>query len=174
MRVLRHFVFVMATGLAAACGGDTPTGPDPGRTLTGSSISVTQLRRGSMTATVDGSTVSAALVSGSIGTVSGTPPVVIISASSNAGMFISLSGPLAVGTHIVGDPTTFVDFSLSQGLGVFWRANVITSGSSGTVTLTAASPTRVAGTFSFTAVASGPGTIPATRTVTDGRFEVLP
>jgi len=47
------------------------------------------------------------------------------------------------------------------------------SGTNGTLTITTAAPTQVAGTFSFTAGAPPPGQAPATRTVTDGTCEMF-
>jgi hypothetical protein len=82
-----------------------------------------------------------------------------------------VSAPLLAGTQSV--TTDSLDFYLHNFLIVAgsWRASQRMPGSSGTLTLTEATADRVAGTFSFTAVATAPGVIPAARTVTAGSFD---
>lgn len=46
------------------------------------------------------------------------------------------------------------------------------NGKAGFVTITARTDKRIAGTFNFTAEPAVPGTLPATRTVTNGKFDI--
>ena len=84
---------------------------------------------------------------------------------------MSVSGPLAVGRHQVGGPSD-VSFMLNVGFGGWWLVGLFTTGGSGTLTISTATDTRVAGAFSFTGVADTPGLTPATRTVTNGTFDL--
>ena len=76
---------------------------------------------------------------------------------------------------MIGD-AAYMDFALYDYAGdsptAFWIARPFITGSSATVTVSSASTTRIAGTFSFTAVSPGFGVAPSTRTVTNGAFDL--
>lgn len=159
--------------LTIACsGGTTPTGPTLPPLPTGGA-GVTTLR-GSVRATVDGTPWESAFASAAVGAFTGLPALLTVSAvSSSAGFSVSVTGPAAVGTYDAGAPSaTSVSFSVIEGFASFWSVNPFATGSSGTLTVTAATGTRVAGSFSFTAVARTQGLTPATRTVTNGTFDL--
>jgi hypothetical protein len=128
-----------------------------------------------MSAAVDGARWTAVTVSGSTGSFSGSPGVALLSGLSSgpapftSGLYISISAPLAVGTHTF-EASTSLLFMLSEGLSNFWSADAFRPGG-GTVTFTTATATRLTGTFSVTAGAHA-GTSPSTRTVTNGAFDL--
>ena len=164
------FAVAALVALAAACSGDSPTNPSPNIQPTSSFV---LLNRGRMTATVDGvaweaaatgATTSSKIPSTSIATMSALEP--------GSTQLLSLTVPLTVGTHHIDGPT-LVTFSLIQRLGVTtWSASPFTNGSTGLVTVTAASQTHVAGTFAFIAVATAAGTTPERRVVALGTFDL--
>ena len=149
-----------------ACGGDGQPN-DPG---TGGD--------GSMSATIDGQAWTAdadgVVVSG--GT-SATPAgaITISGVKMSTGVTVSLilafvTGPdnYPLGVNVVTNPGGVGQ--VSQGANG-WITPL--SGSAGSVTITARTATRIAGTFFFTG--SGlPGMNPATKTVTNGTFDVTP
>ena len=143
--------------LAVACGGGgggkTATGPaNPGTT-----------GAGSMSATIDGSAWTAVAVTTGI-----TNGVRIISGSD-------LARSVAMSFLVTGTGTQ--QFSTSVALGVViiglqsWDASS-SNGATGSVTITTLTSNRAVGTFSFTAKASTASTTPATRQVTNGKFDV--
>lgn len=171
------FAMAAVLGLTVAC--SSPTSPTPGTidsVIAGSFTTVT-LSRGTMNATVDGARWTAAIASGSTGTFAGSPGIASISGMATGatpftpGLFIAITAPLAVGTYTM-NGSAAVTFSVMDGLSLRWAADPFRSGGSGTLTLTTASTTRLAGTFSFTAVATTAGTSPETRTVTNGTFDL--
>lgn len=126
-----------------------------------------------MTALADGVPWTGLFVSGSTSAgLSGFPGLVTVSGSDRSGLFLSIAGPLAVGGHDLDGPS-YVTFDLSQGLALRWSANKIfgLGRGLGSLIITTATPTRVAGRFSFTAVTTT-GASPETRTVTNGVFEL--
>ena len=172
------FALAAVLGLAVAC--SSPTSPSPG-TLTrleplpaGTNTPV-YLGRGTMSAAVDGARWTAVTVNGSTGTFGGSPGVALISglaagpAPFTPGLYISISAPLAVGTHTFEASAPLV-FALLEGLSSFWSADALRPGG-GTVTLTTATAARLTGTFSVIASAHT-GTSPSTRTVTNGAFDL--
>jgi len=167
------FALVALAALTVACGGNTPTSPTLPFNQPGSA-SFTILNRGTLRATVDGTPWQSALATGSIGSFAGLPPQLTLSAvSASSGLGFSISAPAAVGAYdAASSSSSFASFSLIEGLANFWWANPFSPGSSGTVNITTATATRVVGTFSFTAVARTQGTTPASRTVTNGTFDV--
>lgn len=93
-----------------------------------------------------------------------------------SGVAIEVQVSHSVGTHTIaiGPAPTFATFLLAQnGSEAVWLANLGLGGSTGTVTLTTATPTRAAGTFSFTAVeAAGVPGVAVRKVVTNGSFDV--
>ena len=135
------------------------------------------LGNGFMNARVDGTRWDAARLQArvySAGPFANTLAVVGESDPPATGTGIQIQAPHAVGTHriAIGPVPAFVTFLLAQnGSEAVWMAN-IGFGGTGTVTLTAATPTRAAGTFSFTAVEiSGLRGVAAQRSVS-GAFDV--
>lgn len=170
------FALAALAALTVACGGgNTPTSPSlpslPG--LPTGSGGITILNRGTLRATVDGTPWESALVTAGIGSIAGFPPQLTLTAvPARSTLGFSIGGPAAVGTYDAASTSTFVSLSLIEGLANSWWVSPFATGSSGTLTITTATATRVAGTFSFTAVARTQGTTPATRTVTNGTFDV--
>jgi hypothetical protein len=167
-RRLRGMVVAGVLAVAASsCASDSPLSPTSGTPVPAPPTPGVIVLNGRLNATVDGTpwqtpavitlylpssfTLSAPLLS--------TPESLVVSA------------PLLAGTQSV--TTDSLDFYLHNFLIVAgsWRASQRMPGSSGTLTLTEATADRVAGTFSFTAVATAPGVIPAARTVTAGSFD---
>ncbi len=168
-------VFALATliALTVACSGssgNTPTSPGPaGLTPPTPAPPGTVLSRGTMSAVVDGTRWEAATPTVLVGGLAGLTS--LSGTASPGGLHISLILPGAVGTHTL-NLTSFVSCSVYENLATrFWLASPFETGSTCTVTVTTHSPTRVAGVFSFTGV-SGPGVSPASRTVTDGTFDL--
>lgn len=159
--------------LTVACGGNTPTSPTlPPNPLSGSGL--TPLNRGFVRATIDGVRWESTTPVGGIGpSFAGAPPLLTLAASAGSAspLAVLIGGPVAVGTYESGG-ASLVNFTLSELFGNSWSASPLAPGSTGRLTITAATPTRVAGTFSFTAIARTQGVTPATRTVTDGSFDV--
>lgn len=156
--------------LTVACGGGSPTSPSPGSlTPLPPASPATSLSRGTMSAVVDGTRWEAATPTALLGGLAGLTS--LLGSASLGGLRIHLVLPGAVGTHTL-NLTSLVSCSVYENLATrFWLASPFETGSTCTVTVTTHSPTRVAGVFSFTAV-SGPGVSPASRTVTDGTFDL--
>lgn len=171
------FTLVAALGFTVAC--SSPTSPTPGTldSVIAGSFTTTFLSRGTMSATVDGARWTAVTLQGSTGTFAGSQGTAVLSglalgsSPSSPGLYMSISAPLATGTYTLGG-SSFVTFSLAEGLAPRWTADPFRSGGSGTITLTTATTTRLVGTFSFTAVTTTAGASPETRTVTNGTFDL--
>ena len=165
-------LFALATlvALTVACSGGSPTSPGPARLTPLSPASQgTLLSRGTMSAVVDGTRWEATTPTALLGGLAGLTS--LAGSASLGGLRISLILPGAVGTHTL-NLSSLVSCSVFENLATrFWLASPFETGSTCTVTVTTHSPTRVAGVFSFTAV-SGPGVSPASRTVTDGTFDL--
>lgn len=169
------FALAAALALTVACtGSGTPTSPTLPPSLFGGTSSFTTMNRGTLRATVDGTPWQSALATAGVGSFAGLPPQMTLSAVSSASpLGFSISAPAAVGTYdATSTSSASATFSLIEGLANFWWVNPFASGGSGTLTITTATTTRIAGTFSFTAVARTQGITPATRTVTNGTFDV--
>ncbi len=166
------FALVALAALTVACGGNTPTSPSLPSLPGGSSFMT--LSRGMVRATVDGTRWESAspLATSGMSTAAGVPLMTLTASSTGDGISLSITGPLALGTHAAGGSAP-VFFTLLQGFGPSWTVSPFGPGSSGTLTLTTATPTRVAGSFSFTATTLTQGLTPPARTVTDGVFDVL-
>jgi hypothetical protein len=148
-RVLASLVLVLAL---ASCGDDTnaPGGGDA-----------------AMSAVIDGDSweageglVSATRANGAIGIGGG---------DADGDILMGIGFPDGgTGTYTVG-PVNPTNMSLTEGSSQ-WVASSL--GGSGTVTVTALTATRVAGTFSFVAAPLPGGSASGTRTVTSGEFDL--
>lgn len=139
----------------SACGGDS-TGPE---------ITIPSPSNGSMTARVDGASWSALAVDAI--TSQGSAPIISI-AGTNTQFTISMA-------WVDSGPRTY---TIGQAIGL--NATLIGGSSgwtaagqqgSGSVTVTTRTAERVAGTFTYTMVASGAGAS-GTRSVTNGAFDI--
>jgi hypothetical protein len=159
--------------LTVACGGSTPTSPSLLPSLPTGPAGLTLLTRGTVRATVDGTRWESAspLVGIGTSTAAGVPLMTLTASSVGDGLSLSITGLLALGTHVAGGSAP-VFFTLLQGFGPSWTVSPFGPGSSGTLTITTATSTRVAGTFAFPATTLTQGLTPPTRTVTDGAFDV--
>lgn len=164
---------LLAIVFTAACSSPTSPSLEAPITLPGGATTTT-LTRGSLNATVDGVRWDATSPLGTItanAALPGSDRLTVSGQAVSSGLFITLSAPLATGTYDLASTSSFVTFGVLQGLGSIWSAAPSPS-ASGTLTLTTASPSRVAGTFSFVATALSAGTTPPTRTVTNGAFDL--
>jgi hypothetical protein len=84
-------------------------------------------------------------------------------------LLINLQGITGPGTFTLPSLLPFRYANTSNGTNVWETAG---SGSSGTVTVTVATPTRIAGTFAFTAVPAAGNLLGTTVAVTNGVFDV--
>src|SRR5436190_20017876 len=149
----RSWLAIAALVTATACGGSSSTAP------TNTKTSGTK----SMAARVDGTAWSATSVGGSV-----TGGLAIL-VGTNVTQSVSISFVPTVGTQTM-TPTGIVIGQVTIG-NQTWQATG-TSGSSGSVTVTTATATRVVGTFSFTAPLLAGGATASTRQVTAGTFDV--
>jgi hypothetical protein len=167
------FPLAALVALTVACGGgNTPTSPSLPSLPTGPS-GITILTRGTLRATVDGVLWESSSPFAGIGSSFGglTPLLTLSAAAPGSALALTFTVPAAVGTYVSGG-STFASFTLSEGFANRWTVSPFIASTSSTLTITVATTTRVAGTFSFTAAASSPGLTPATRTVTNGTFDV--
>ena len=149
-------------GMLAGCGGDSSTGPN-NQTPTGG---------GTFTAKVDGAAwASSGLTTVAIGKAGG---LYTLSGASASGTAIVLTlGPISVpGTYVLGVATGNVFGGMGiVGSGVSsWSTPL--SGKAGTITVTAISSSKIAGTFSFVATPALGTSTTGNRTVTDGQFDI--
>ena len=150
-KVMRSAVLAVGAAVWLGCGGDDNTGPNNGPA------------NGSMNATVDGSgwsalNVAATRSGGFVGVGAGASDL-----STIAFAFPDHTGTFQVASQD-GTNASFISGGKS------WNAAFGTGGS-GTITVTTLSATRVAGTFSFVAVALAGGAT-GTKTVTNGSFDI--
>jgi hypothetical protein len=144
--------------LAAACGKDA-TSPQ------NSVSSPVVLARGSMGAKVDGATWNATLAVSAVNN-NGIIAIAGNDGTQTLGFGLAANG---TGTYTIG-PLSPTNGLLIQSGGAAWTANL--SRGSGTVTVTSLTAAAVAGTFSFTLVAS-PGTpANANKVISDGVFNI--
>ncbi len=162
------FALAALVALTVACGGgNSPTGPSLLPSLPTAPPSV--LMRGTLRASVDGQPWSAV-------------PFVYFSAGSGSDRFtvfggtgigsdpsLQVSGPLAVGTYSASGATPAMFVLAHFG---FWSVDPFDPASSGSLTVTTASRTRVAGTFAFTGLPGGNAAGATPRVVTNGTFDV--
>lgn len=150
--------------LTACGGGDGTTGPGGGG---GSNTMAAQIDGQSWTA--DGTTAAASAVVGVPGgyVILGTQ---VLSSSDARSISISLYNIGGPGTYALGVlPMVFGGIATIGEASGAWLTPL--DGTAGTITITALSATRIAGTFSFTA-APGAGTAGGPRTVTAGHFDL--
>lgn len=148
----RELTVISALVISAACGGSTSTSPTNTKTNPPRSMS----------ATVDGTAWTATTVGGSV-----TNGIAIL-VGGNATQSVGISFVPTVGTQTM-TPTGIVIGQVTIGAQAWQTTGA--AGSSGSVTVTSASATRVVGTFSFTAPPLGGGSA-AARQVTAGVFDV--
>ena len=139
--------------VAAACGGgdDGPTNPQNASDST-------------LAATIDGTAFSATTVT----VFNSTGHILLIGVNETQSMGLGFDTKLGTQSSGTGG-TASASVVIGQGS---WGAGPALSASSGTLTVTTATANRVTGTFSFTAVSIGAVTTPATRQLTNGRFDV--
>jgi len=91
------------------------------------------------------------------------------------GLYLGLRIPAQVGGHAIGDdPGTRAWIIAFRPLGAWYSPRHPESDrqGSGTITITEITDDTITGTFSFTAVRPLGGSLPGTRSVTDGSFDV--
>jgi hypothetical protein len=155
-RVVRRGIAILLPAVISACGGkDNPAGANTS---------------GTFAATIDGTSwvanaVSAVANAGGIFTLTG------VQSGSATGMSMTLYAIGAPGTYPFGVGPTVAGgvASVTQGSAI-WSTGL--SGAAGTVTITAVSPTRIAGTFVYNAPPLIGQTVTNTRAVTAGRFDI--
>lgn len=161
---------VFALLFTLACGGGdgptnpgpTPPPPPPPPPPPGGSANFTASIEGQAWASVASATVAVAAASGTYTISGGT--------AQGQGISITLLNipgpgtyPLGTGAGVSGGTAIYADPTGGWGTPL--------SGAAGTVTITALTTTRIAGTFSFTAAASAGGAT-GTRTVSNGAFDL--
>jgi hypothetical protein len=162
---LRTLALTLLSLSYAACGGDDEADGDPTGPQGGSSP---------MTARVDGQQwtavpLSVAAFAGGAGlfTITGAESAGTTSRSINLALY-NIRGPgtypFGTSTEVVGGRAQFSE------AGVVWATP--NNGASGTVTLTTLTPTRIAGTFQYTAALSRGTSATQTRAITNGTFDI--
>jgi hypothetical protein len=158
-----RFVVAVAASLllfAAACGKDS-SGPSGGVTL----------NNGTFAGTIDGATY-APLVVNITQTASASATIVAMGAADGQGRGLGwaffVNGPGTYGINqTAGNNATFVDGTSS------WYGGSGINGSSGSLTITSISATRVVGSFSLTLIAQPGTTATGTRTI-NASFDITP
>ncbi len=154
MRCSRLVILPATVILWVACGGGGKNPAAPNNPPSGAS---------SMSASIDGTAWSAIAVTAR------NANGVVIAAGSDAVRTVTISfAPTAAGAQKIG-PNSVALAIVAIG-GQSWTANAVGQGS-GSVNLTTLTANRAVGTFTFTAVATQ-GTTPASRQVTNGKFDV--
>ena len=153
---MRKTLALMSAALvvAAACGGGGDDGPTNPQTTSDSTLA----------ATVDGTPFSAATLS----VLTSTGHIILIGVNGTQSMGLGFDTKLGVQASGTGGTATGT-VTIGQGS---WGAGPALAASSGTLTVTTATANHVAGTFSFSMVTIGAVSTPATRQVTNGRFDV--
>lgn len=154
MRRSRLIVLPATLILSFACGGGSknPAAPPNNPNAVGS-----------MSASIDGTNWSAIAVTAR------KSNGIVIASGSDAVRTVTISFlPNGTGNQQIAANSVALAILLIGGQS--WSANAVGQGG-GTVNLTTLTATRAVGTFTFTAVASQ-GTTPATRQVTNGKFDV--
>ena len=159
---------VLALLFTLACGGGNgptnpgPTPPPPPPPPPGGSANFTASIEGQAWASVASATVAVAAASGTYTISGGT--------AQGQGISITLLNipgpgtyPLGTGVGVSGGTAIYADPTGGWGTPL--------SGAAGTITITALTAARIAGTFSFTAAASAGGAT-GTRTVSNGAFDL--
>jgi hypothetical protein len=161
-------VWVLSIALLAACGGDGPTDPDGDPSDPGGSAGT-----GPMRATINGVpwVAPASNVQSFFIASSNTYGLVGADLTGNVGsraLLLNLQGITGPGTYALGTLIPMRYANTSNGSGV-WETG---PGSSGSVTVTVATPTRIVGTFAFTAVPASNNPATNNLAVTNGVFDV--
>jgi hypothetical protein len=153
---MRMALAVVAASLAgvAACGGGGDGGPTNPQNTSDSTLA----------ATIDGTPFSASTLT----ILTSATHIALIGVNGAQSMGLGFDTKLGTQSSGTGGTAT-VSVVIGQGS---WGAGPNLATSSGTVTVTTATSNHVAGTFSFTAVSIGAVSTPATRQVTNGRFDV--
>jgi len=144
-------LLLASLGALLACGGDSPAGPG------------NVLGNGPVTALVDGVAWTAVAA---VATNGGGFIAVGASAAGGEGLGFAVQGTTTGTYNIGGTSPTNANYSIG---GSSWVAGGMTG--SGSIVITTLTSTRVAGTFAFEAV-SLTGGLPATKSVTQGMFDV--
>jgi hypothetical protein len=166
MARLRGLAAVLAISALVACGGnDGPTDPDGDGQVGGT---------GPMRATIAGVAWVApeANVQSFYIASSNTYGLVGADLTGNVGsraLLLNLGGITVPGTYSLPSSLPFRYANTGSGTNVWETAG---AGSSGSVTVTLATPTRIVGTFSFTAVPASGNLTGTTVQVTNGVFDV--
>lgn len=163
-------VVMVGAALLVACGGGGSTGPDDDDDDDNNGGGNGNPR---FTATVDGAPFTASAGAGSILAIQHAPKSggYLVSGQSGTGTilltlnYITGPGTFPLGVDAVTVPGGFAGITTSVG---GWTTPI--SGAAGTVTITALTPTRIAGTFSFTGSLTTGGDT-GTKTVTAGQFD---
>jgi hypothetical protein len=147
---------VAALAVAAACGGDSGNATAPKNPGTGNRT---------MWARIDGATWTATNIAAS-----GANGTLIVSGARGTDAVVTITASLVqgTGTQAMGRNSVALG-SVTIGNTQWAAGNLLGSGS---VTLTLVTATRAVGTFAFTAPAVSASTSPATKTVTQGAFDV--
>lgn len=152
-RFLTVLCAVAVVSLGACGGGDGgTTGPN-------------QLGDNSLSAKIDGTAWTPTVITASAGS-----GALIVAAADGTGRGLGFAVAITqgLGTQSIG-PTSLVNANTTQGA-QGWLATAHLG--SGSVTLTTVETNRAAGTFTFTLQGTSPTTNPATRRITEGRFDV--
>lgn len=169
--IMRSFLVGL---LLAGCGGGGAT--DPGSNDGNPSGNPNPGATSRMVATIDGQAWSAASAAGSVTAIQWSPQtggylIGGIGAGAIASLTINLNYIAATGSYPLGVDAVSVygGFAgVTVGTGGTWTTPI--SGAAGTITITALTPTRIAGTFAFTASGSAGGAA-GTKVVTNGQFD---
>jgi hypothetical protein len=175
-RQLRHALLATAAATLLAGCSDSGGVTDPNNNNNGNNNGGTGTTR--MTATIDGQAWQAATTAGSIVALQHAPKsggytIIGVQVLSNgtvgATLTILINNIAGPGTYTLGvdGVTTYGGFA-GISAGGTWLTPF--SGAAGTITITTLTTTRIAGTFSFTATASGGGAT-GTKVVTNGVFD---
>ncbi len=139
---------------SSACGGSSKNPAAPNNPPSGAS---------SMSASIDGTAWTAIAV-----TAGKAPGTLIVSGSDVVRTLTVSFAATATGSQTIGPNSVALGMVVIGGQS--WQANAVGTGG-GTVNITTLTANRVVGTFTFTAV-GGQGATPASRQVTNGKFDV--
>lgn len=174
--MIRNRIAVALLSLALACGGsDGPSGPNPPPPPPPAPPPPPPPGNAPMTATIDGvAWASTAQVLSTYTPSSKTYTIVGAESAIGRALLITLMEVNGPGTFTLGTALPMRYANTTQGTNT-WETRIsgATGGSGGTVIVTVATPTRIAGTFSFVgAPASNSPNATGTKNVTNGAFDV--
>jgi len=167
---------VAGTLLLAACGGGGPTDPgDDGSNNNGNNGNNNGNPTTKLTATIDGQAWSAgasAATAAQFAPLTGGYLIIGTGSGAATGITLTLNFITKTGTYPLGVDGATVQGGFAGITGVGGGTWITPfSGAAGTVTITAITTTRIAGTFAFDATGSG-GAATGTKSVTNGEFDV--